>query len=156
MANSAAIYRYTIPYLNVTNLSINTNGYFLASNIVNLKFIQRRLDPMSSANETRDVYGYFDNLNVYKFVGTASNNTISAVSQIALPSIGIFIETNSMIDVGKYQLAVYSAANCNSTAGVTNITSSSAWFYTFNTSTWSCMGLGNQPTVQEAAWTTPL
>jgi len=79
-----------------------------------LVFIQRRHDPLSEEEEPRDVYGYFDNTAVYKFEGDAALNKLRITLKIDLPTIGVFITQNRMIDVGKYFLAVYSAANCDS------------------------------------------
>ena len=50
-----------------------------------------------------------------------------------------------MIDVGLYQLAVYSGVQCGAVIDISTITGSSAWFYTFSTKQWSCMDLGNDP-----------
>ena len=125
----------------------------MPSLLSNLVLIQRRLDPISSSSASQDVYGFVDNVNVYKFTADAPSNTITASQQIALPVNGVFITTNMMIDVGLYQLAVYSAANCAAVAGQTAITGSSAWFYTFSTQQWSCMDLANSPTTQSLAWT---
>lgn len=120
--------------------------------------IQRRNDPQSDYTEYREVYGYFDNNNIYRFEANSVDNKIKAVEQIALPvgGVGIFIATNRMIDVGKYHIAVYSAANCVSTPGTSKITNSSAWFYTFSTKLWNCMDLGNTPATYETAWTVPV
>jgi hypothetical protein len=46
-----------------------------------------------------------------------------------------------MIDVGKYFLAVYSAANCDAVVGRTIITKAAVWFYKFETGAWSCMDI---------------
>jgi hypothetical protein len=55
------------------------------------------------------------------------------------------IQFNRMIDVGLYQLAVYSGVQCNAVKDISTITGSSAWFYTFSTKSWTCMDLANDP-----------
>lgn len=151
------IYRFLLPYLNLVTPVMNPNGYFPTSSIALLTFIQRRDDPMSDSSLTKDVYGYFDDNNIYRFTADATSVTITAVEKIALPSTPcISIYENKMIDVGRYQIAVYSACNCNSVLGQTLITNPSAWFYTISNKTWSCIDLGNSPTQPTAAWTVPV
>ena len=79
------------------------------------------------------MYGYYDNTAVYKFQADASTNTLTVIDKIALPTIGVFITDNRMIDIGKYYLAVYSAADCNAVVNISKITSASVWFYHFET-----------------------
>jgi hypothetical protein len=57
-----------------------------------------------------------------------------------------------MIDVGLYQLAVYSGVQCGAVAGSSFITGSSAWFYTFSTKKWSCMDLSNNPVLLDESY----
>ena len=96
---------------------------------------------MSEEEEGRDVYGYYDNTAVYKFEGDAELNKLRIVLKIDLPTIGVFITQNRMIDVGKHFLAVYSAANCNAVINQSFITKASAWFYNFASGAWSCMDI---------------
>jgi hypothetical protein len=66
------------------------------------------------------VYGYFDNLQIYRFeINPEDMTEIITIEAIDLPKIsvannrmitGIDIANNRMIDVGLYQLAVYSGA----------------------------------------------
>lgn len=73
-------------------------------------------------DETRDIFGFFDNTAVYKFTPQLSSFTLKAAEKIVLPAAGINIINNRMIDVGRYHLAVYSGANCNAVVGQTEIT----------------------------------
>ena len=86
---------------------------------------------------------------------------IITIEAIDLPKIsvannrmitGIDIANNRMIDVGLYQLAVYSGAQCNAVVDVSLITGSSAWFYTFGTKKWTCMDLANDPALYDPAY----
>jgi hypothetical protein len=137
-------------------VTVNDNGFFTQAAVPSLTFIQRREDPMTDSSLTsRDVYGYYDNANIYRFTADSTLSQLSAVEKIALPTLGVFITTSRMIDIGMYQIVVYSEVNCNSIAGLTKITNPSAWFYTIASKTWTCVDLGNTPTMLAAAWATP-
>ena len=99
-----------------------------------MTFIQRRDDPWADPTLQKDVYGYFDSKQVYRFIINPLNSTeIITVEAIDLPKLGLMIQYNRMIDVGLYQLAVYSGVQCGAIAESSTITGSSAWFYTFST-----------------------
>ena len=115
-------------------LQLNPNGFFSSENIAFMTFIQRRDDPWADPTLQKDVYGYFDSKQVYRFIINPLNTTeIITVEAIDLPKLGLMIQYNRMIDVGLYQLAVYSGVQCGAIAESSTITGSSAWFYTFST-----------------------
>ncbi len=146
--NNAFLYRVTIPLL-LTKLDIEPNSFIPTAEHGKLVFIQRRHDPLSEEEEDRDVYGYYDDTAVYKFEADATTNRLRITLKIPLPTIGVFISTNRMIDVGKRYLAVYSAANCNAVVNQSIITKGSVWFYNFASGAWTCMEV---PTVPLAQW----
>jgi hypothetical protein len=113
-ANSAIADRFTLPDLTLKTIAIDPNGFF--TNLAALTFIQRREDIKSDPDETRDIYGFCDNTAIYKFDAILSSATLKATSKILLPTTGINILSNRMIDIGRYHIAVYSGANCNAFA----------------------------------------
>ena len=80
----------TLP-LKIDNPIIEANSFIPTAEHGKLVFIQRRHDPMSEEEETRDVYGYYDNSAVYKFEGDSQLNKLRIVLKIDLPTIGVFI-----------------------------------------------------------------
>ncbi len=145
-ANSSLIYRLSVPSMALNLVQLNPNGFFSSENIAFLTFIQRRDDPWADPTLTKDVYGYFDSKQVYRFIINPANETeIITVEAIDLPKLGLMIQFNRMIDVGLYHLAVYSGAQCGAVADSSTITGSSAWFYTFSTKKWTCVDLANDP-----------
>lgn len=152
-------YRFQVPSLSVQTAALNPNGFFTSSNIALLTLIQRRDDPLTDYSLPKDVYGYHDNDNIYKFTADGTGaGTITAVQKIAMPNnpcINVF--SNRMIDVGRYQLVVYSECSCTAVSGQTLITHASLWFYTFSTQAWTCMDLPPmQAQANVGAWTVPI
>jgi hypothetical protein len=146
--NNPNLLRVALPLENKYPI-IEANSYIPTVEHGKLVFIQRRHDPMSEEEEARDVYGYYDNSAVYKFVGDATLNKLRITQKISLPTIGVFITENRMIDVGKYYLAVYSAANCDAIVNQSIITKASVWFYNFVSGAWTCMDI---PVIQFVQW----
>ena len=69
--NNPSLLRVTLPLKNYYPI-IEANSFIPDVEHGKLVFIQRRHDPMSEEEETRDVYGYYDNSAVYKFEGDAT------------------------------------------------------------------------------------
>ena len=130
--------------------AINYNGFFNSTSLPYLRMIQRRQDP-NNATASRDVFGIVDSTAIYRIVADNNLNTLNVTEKIPITQLGVFLDYGQ-IDVGLYNLVVYSGANCNAVSGTTQITQTSAWFYTFSNKTWSCMDLNNPTTKDVFAW----
>eukprot|EP00347_Sterkiella_histriomuscorum_P020690 403336851 len=144
--NSNTIYRFLVSTMsqNSGSSTLNDNGLVHAGfSLKYLTMIQRRQDPDNPEEDGRDVWGYFSNQPyLYRIVGDSAANQIKVVEQVVIPSNGIQL-SDGYIDIGKYQIAVYSGQNCGAVKGTTLITNASVLFYTFSTKLWSCMDLNN-------------